>query len=149
MLLMKTVAFLCVANSARSQMAEGLARYLYGDRASFISAGSQPSQVNPLAIEVLGELGIDIGGHRSKSTDDIDFTGVDLVVTLCADEVCPLVPGQTKKQHWPFIDPANSLLGHDEQLELFRTTRDQIRKKLADLEHEGVLARPESLRELS
>jgi arsenate reductase len=71
-------------------MAEGLARNLYGDRAVCVSAGSLPSQVNPLALEALAEIGIDISRHRSKSTDDIDFSSGDLVVTLCADEACPL-----------------------------------------------------------
>ena len=143
---MKTIAFLCVANSARSQMAEGLARHLYGDRAKFVSAGSQPSHLNPLATQALAEIGIDIRQHRSKSTNDLDFSGIDLVVTLCADEVCPLVPGKTKKVHWPFTDPANASLPRAEQLKLFRTIRDQIRGKLDELEHFDVLNRSLSTR---
>ena len=79
---MKRILFLCVANSARSQMAEGLARRTFGNRAKVLSAGSQPATVNPYAIEAMAELGIDITGHRSKSVDEIDVTALDLVVTL-------------------------------------------------------------------
>src|SRR3546814_4196774 len=82
------VLFLCVANSARSQMAEGLARTLLDDRATVASAGSQPSQVNPYAVEAMAEIGIDISGQHSKSVADIDPASVDVVVTLCAEEVC-------------------------------------------------------------
>ena len=85
--------FLCVANSARSQMGEGLARSLNGRTATVQSAGSQPSRVNPNAITAMGEVGIDITSHRSKSTDEIDPASVDTAITLCAEEVCPLWPG--------------------------------------------------------
>src|SRR3546814_9614205 len=91
---MTRILFLCVANSARSQMAEGLTRYLLGDRATVMSAGSAPSRVNPYAVEAMAEIGIDISGHRSKSVDDIDPAEVDLVVTLCAEEDCPVLPGR-------------------------------------------------------
>ena len=83
---MKRVLFLCVANSAQSQMAEGLARQILGASIEVTSAGSLPSYVNPYAVEALAEIGIDISSHRSKSVDDIDATGIDLVVTLCAEE---------------------------------------------------------------
>lgn len=128
----KKIVFLCVANSARSQMAEGWARHLFGRHAEVFSAGSQPSRVNPLAIEVMREIGIDISGHWSKSVDDLDLPRMDLVVTLCADEVCPLVPGKVKKLHWPFPDPANSELPLEEQQRLFRIVRDQIGTKLRE-----------------
>ena len=82
---MKKMLFLCVANSARSQMAEGLARHRFGDRAEVVSAGSQPSRVNPLAVEVMQEIGIDIRSHHSKSVDTLDAARFDLVITLCAD----------------------------------------------------------------
>src|SRR3546814_14638889 len=81
---MTRILFLCVANSARSQMAEGLARHLLCDRATVMSAGSAPSRVNPYAIEAMAEIGIDISGQRSKQVDDIDPAGVDLVVTKSA-----------------------------------------------------------------
>ncbi len=102
------ILFLCVANSARSQMAEGLARqFLEGD-IEVMSAGSRPATVNPLAIEAMAELGIDISDHYSKSVDDIDINTVDLVITLCSDEVCPVLPGRVRRLHWPVTDPATS-----------------------------------------
>jgi arsenate reductase len=127
------ILFLCVANSARSQMAEGLARDLFGDRARVQSAGSLPSQVNPHAIEVMGELGIDLGGQRSKSVDTIDPTTVDLVVTLCAEEVCPVFLGDARRLHWPIPDPATDDPGvtREQRLERFRAARDTIRDRLA------------------
>ena len=130
------ILFLCVANSARSQMAEGLARHLFGPSVEVESAGSQPSRVNPLAIEALREVGLDISGHRSKGIDDIDLKTVDLIVTLCAEEVCPVVPGPTKKLHLPFTDPAGHGGTHEEQFEKFRTARDQIRQRLVALKDE-------------
>src|SRR3546814_18848416 len=105
---MKRILFLCVANSARSQMAEGLTRQILGDRATVMSAGSAPSRVNPYAVEAMAEIGIDISGQRSKPVDDIDPAGVDLVVTLCAEEVCPLLPGRVPSLPWPIADPASS-----------------------------------------
>ena len=95
------ILFLCVANSARSQMAEGLARALFGERALVQSAGSSPSRVNPLAIQVMSELGIDITKQCSKSVDTIAPRIVDLVITLCAEEVCPVFLGEAKRLHWP------------------------------------------------
>ena len=83
------ILFLCVANSARSQMAEGLARRILGEQAEVSSAGSNPTPVHPHAIEAMAEIGIDITGQVSKSVDTMDLSGLDLVVTLCADEVCP------------------------------------------------------------
>ena len=126
------ILFLCVANSARSQMAEGLARAMLGKKADVMSAGSAPSRVNPLAIEVMREIGIDISGHTSKSVDDIDLADVDLVITLCADEVCPVVPGRTKKLHWPFTDPAGEGRSSEETKKIFREVRDQIRDRIRD-----------------
>ena len=94
-----SVLFLCVANSARSQMAEGLARALFGDAVRVQSAGSQPSRVNPFAIAALGELGLDVGAQHSKSVDDIDPASVDLVITLCAEEVCPVFLSRAARMH--------------------------------------------------
>ena len=102
--------FLCVANSARSQMAEGIARQLAGDRLPIQSAGSAPSRVNPLAVRALAEIGIDASGQRSKSVDEIDRSTVDTVITLCAEEVCPVYLGSARRLHWPLPDPA----GHAE-----------------------------------
>lgn len=119
------VLFLCVANSARSQMAEGLARALLG--AGVQSAGSAPSRVNPLAVEAMREVGIDLGGHRSKAVDEIDPATVDTVITLCAEEVCPAWIGRVERLHWPMPDPAAG--GLDD----FRRVRDAIRARLLEL----------------
>lgn len=125
------ILFLCVANSARSQMAEGLARALFGDRARVQSAGSQPSRVNPYAVEVMNELGIDLATHTSKSVDSIDPATVDVVITLCAEEVCPVFLGTHRRLHWPIPDPASpEPLAREEMLQRFRTARDTLRAKL-------------------
>lgn len=128
----RRILFLCVANSARSQMAEGLARTLLGDRVEVLSAGSQPSKVNPYAIEAMAELGIDISGHRSKSVDEIDAAGLDLVVTLCAEEVCPVLPVRTRRFHWPIPDPSSTdpALSPEVLRQRFRGARDQIQARM-------------------
>ena len=127
-----SILFLCVANSARSQMAEGLARWLMGDGARIQSAGSQPSQVNPYAVEVMQELGVDLSTHTSKSVDTIDPATVDTVITLCAEEVCPAFLGQAERLHWPIPDPASPdpSIPREQMLARFRTARDSIRGML-------------------
>jgi len=127
-----SILFLCVANSARSQMAEGLARQMFGDRARVQSAGSEPSKVNPYAIEAMKEVGADLSSHSSKSVDTIDPASVDTVITLCAEEVCPVFLSKARRIHWPIPDPASkdSTIPHDEMLARFRTARDTIRGKL-------------------
>ena len=119
--------FLCVANAARSQMAEGLARALAPREGGyqFYSAGSQPGTLNPLAVRALAEEGIDIAHHRSKGLDDVPLAQADVIVTLCADEVCPFVPGPVRRLHWPLPDPAD--------LEDFRAVRDELRDLLPRL----------------
>jgi arsenate reductase len=129
-----SILFLCVANSARSQMAEGLARKLFpGIRIQ--SAGSRPSRVNPYAIEVLAEVGIEASTHTSKSVQDIDPATVDLVITLCAEEVCPLFLGQAEQLHWPIPDPASDdpALSPDAMRARFRAGRDEIQRRLEAL----------------
>jgi len=126
-----SILFLCVANSARSQLAEGLAR-----AAGFTvqSAGSRPTRVNPYAIEVMAEVGIDIGAHESKLVDAIDAEGVELVVTLCAEEVCPAFLRPVRRVHWPTPDPATSEpLAPDEMRARFRAARDAIAARIAAL----------------
>jgi len=127
-----SLVFLCVANSARSQMAEGLARSLFGGLVRVQSAGSQPSRVNPHAVAAMREVGIDITGQRSKSVDDIDPAGVGAVVTLCAEEVCPLWPGKVTRMHWPLPDPASTDPGMPAEtlLARFRAARDELRGRL-------------------
>lgn len=125
----KSILFLCVANSARSQMAEGLARMLFGERVSVQSAGSEPSHVSPYAIEVMRELGVDLTTHRSKSVQTIDPATVGTVITLCAEEVCPVFLGSARRLHWPIPDPASKdpSIARDELLARFRAARDTIR----------------------
>jgi protein-tyrosine-phosphatase/catechol 2,3-dioxygenase-like lactoylglutathione lyase family enzyme len=132
----KSLLFLCVANSARSQMAEGLARKLFGDRVAVQSAGSEPSTVNPYAIEVMREVGVDLGTHHSKSVQTIDSGTVGTVITLCAEEVCPVFLGQARRRHWPIQDPASKdpSLSREEMLTRFRTARDQIQGRLEVLD---------------
>ena len=123
---------MCVANSARSQLAEGLAKSILGPDFKIESAGSKPSKVNSYAIQVLSEVGIDISHNRSKSVFDLDSEFVerlDLVIALCEEEVCPAMVTKAKKLHWPLPDPAGSG-NSDEQLTKFRNTRDEIKKKL-------------------
>jgi arsenate reductase (thioredoxin) len=134
-IMMKHILFLCVANSARSQMAEGLARHLLGPEIEVMSAGSQPSRVNPYAIEAMAEIGIDISGHRSKSIAEINLTSVDKVITLCAEEVCPVLPGHVKRLHWPIPDPAANQTGlsHKQIQARFQAARDQINTRLQAL----------------
>ncbi len=128
----KGILFLCVANSARSQMAEGLARKLFGRRLPVQSAGSEPSHVNPYAVEVMREFGVDLTTHRSKSVQTIDPETVGTVITLCAEEVCPVFIGKARRLHWPIPDPASKdpSIPREEMLARFRTGRDTIRGML-------------------
>jgi arsenate reductase len=131
---MKRILFLCVANSARSQMAEGLARKMLGSDVEVLSAGSRPCKVNPYAIEAMSQIGIDISSHRSKSVDDMDATSVDTVVTLCADEVCPILPGRVQRLHWPIPDPASDdpAISAEELRKRFRAARDEIQARISN-----------------
>lgn len=122
---MPTILFLCVKNSARSQMAEGLARALAPAGYRFLSAGSDPGVINPLAIEALAEQRIDISRQRAKGLGAISLDQVDTVVTLCAEEVCPVVPGQVRRLHWALPDPKD--------LASFRAVRDDLRLRLPSL----------------
>jgi arsenate reductase len=130
-----TILFLCVANSARSQMAEGLARMIFGARVPVLSAGSAPAGVNPYAIEVMRELGVDLTTHRSKSVHTIDPASVGTVVTLCAEEVCPVFLGEARRLHWPIPDPASAdpAISREEMLTRFRAARDTLREKIERL----------------
>ena len=130
---MKKLLFLCVANSARSQMAEGLARRRFGRNAQIQSAGSRPSSVNRLAVRVMEEIGIDISGQTSKSVDTIAADSVDTVVTLCAEQVCPAFLGFARRIHWPLNDPAAATGGEAERLQTFRVVRDEIARRLGTL----------------
>lgn len=131
---MTSILFLCVANSARSQLGEGLARQLFpGFRIQ--SAGSRPSRVNPHALEALAEHGIDASAHASKPVSDIDPASVDLVITLCAEEVCPAFLGRAERLHWPIPDPASDdpSLSPEDLRARFRAARDEIARRLEAL----------------
>jgi arsenate reductase len=127
----KHILFLCVANSARSQMAEGIARALAPLGVKVSSAGSTPSKVNPLAIKVLAEIGIDISRQYSKSVADIPPADVDLVVTLCSEDECPLFLGKATRLHWGLSDPAGAQGDESCKLQAFRNVRDEISRRLA------------------
>jgi len=128
-----TVLFLCVANSARSQMAEGLARQLAPPGFRFWSAGSEPGTLHPLAVAALAEQGIDLSHHRAKGLASIPLAQVDTIVTLCADEVCPIVPGNVRRLHWPLPDPASARGSDAERLAAFRNARDTLARLLPTL----------------
>jgi arsenate reductase len=128
------VLVLCTGNSCRSQMGEGWLRHDLRDRIEVHSAGTRPSFVHPLAIRVMGEAGVDISSHRSKSVEEVKGLAFDLVVTVCdsAREACPILPGARKTLHQVFEDPA--LAGDGEKaLPVFRRVRDEIRARLVPL----------------
>jgi arsenate reductase len=112
-------------------MAEGVARHLAPKDVKISSAGSSPSRVNPLAIRALAEIGIDITGHSSKSVNDIPPGDVEAVITLCAEEVCPVWLGKAFKLHWGLPDPARPGEPDEVQLQYFREVRDELRKRLS------------------
>ncbi len=134
-----TIVFLCVANSARSQMAEGLARATAPAGWRVYSAGSDPAVTHPFAVEVLHEKGVDISQHRSKGFESVPLDEADYIVTLCAEEVCPAVAGSAQRIHWPLPDPASQGELVRQQVEAFRRTRDEIQRRLDDFwaQHRG------------
>jgi arsenate reductase len=132
--------YVCVANSARSQIAEGLAKQIFGNKAWIESAGSEPKFVSPFAEAVLKEIGIDISKNHSKSYEKLPpqfIVDIDYIITLCAEEVCPVMASNTAKRlHWPFPDPATKDLFSDDQiLKRFREARDAISKKIKEFSH--------------
>jgi arsenate reductase (thioredoxin) len=136
---MLNLLFMCVANSARSQLAEGLAREIFGANATVQSVGSHPGKLNPFAVEAMKEIGIDISRQWSKSTDDLSPTFIvqlNYVITLCAEEVCPVMVSKAKKLHWPLKDPATGEGTDAEKLQRFRETRDQIKERLIAFQKE-------------
>lgn len=126
----KRVLILCTGNSARSQMAEGLLRAMAGERFDVESAGVAPSAVRPEAIEALGEIGIDISGHRSKSVEEFSGQQFDYIITVCdnAKESCPVFPGKAVRIHRMFEDPpAESEGDYESRMKIFRRVRDEVR----------------------
>jgi arsenate reductase len=131
---MKKILFMCVANSARSQMAEGIAKTLYPN-IEFKSAGSIPSKVNPLAIQVMEEINIDITDHFSKDFESLEnnfIDNLDYVIPLCKEEVCPLLNSDAIVIPMPLEDPASENFS-DNKLNKFREVRDLIKYKLKEL----------------
>ncbi len=125
------ILILCTGNSCRSHMAEGLLRHAAGNLFDVQSAGSKPTgYVHPKAIRVMQEIGIDISRHRSKSFHEFLDQGVETVITVCgnADQACPMFPGQVRRHHWGFDDPAQAPGSEEEQLEVFRRVRDEMAK---------------------
>jgi arsenate reductase len=129
------VMFVCTGNSARSQMAEGFARYLGGGRVEAHSAGVAPSRLNPFAVVAMREKEIDISAHESKAFDWDLARQMDVVVTVCghANETCPLLPPEVKRLHWPLEDPAAAAGSEDEILATFRRIRDQVESRVEEL----------------
>ncbi|MFG0257408.1 MAG: arsenate reductase ArsC [Phycisphaerales bacterium JB043] len=128
----KRVLFLCTGNSCRSQMAEGWARHLRSDDIEACSAGTEPGGLNPMAVRVMEEAGVDISGHRSRHIDEFTGISLDLVVTVCgsAHESCPVFSGSTRVVHQGFDDPPHLARGlsDGDALEIYRRVRDEIRE---------------------
>jgi arsenate reductase len=129
---MKGVLFLCVANSARSQMAEGIAGPLAPAGTRIWSAGSRPTNVRPEAIAVLKEIGIDISRNHAKAVAEIPAAEVDTVITLCGEEECPVFLGKATRLHWGLPDPAAVSGSETERLDAFRQVRDELRRRIGD-----------------
>jgi arsenate reductase (thioredoxin) len=122
------VLFLCNHNAARSQMAEGLLRYLYGEYFDVRSAGNNPSTLSPYAVQVMSEIGVDISKHRSKSVKEFDGWEYDYVVTVCGSgEVCPVFLGGKQCNHVPFEDPESVKDSEENKIMAFRRVRDALR----------------------
>ncbi|WP_417910511.1 arsenate reductase ArsC [Candidatus Electronema sp. PJ] len=132
----KAVLFVCIHNSARSQMAEAFLKQMGGGRFEAASAGIEAGRLNPLAVETMQEIGIDISGNAVTNVFDLLRQGktFDYVITVCDDasgERCPLFPGQAERLHWPCDDPAKLTGSHAEQLERIRQIREQLRQRVA------------------
>lgn len=137
---MKKILFLCTGNSCRSQMAEGWAKSLKGNFFEFYSAGIEAHGLNPKAVQVMQEAGVDISKHSSKTFSDLKDVPFDVIFTVCghADETCPAVPSQTRKIHVGFDDPpklAKSASSEEEALSHYRRVRDEIKHFILTIEH--------------
>ncbi len=128
----RRILILCTGNSARSQMAEGLLRHLGGPAVDVHSAGTKPVGVNPLAVEAMREIGLDISRHRSKSVAEFEGRQFDAVITVCdsAAERCPVFPGAPRRIHWSLPDPAAATGSPEERLLVFRRVRDTLEELL-------------------
>ena len=131
----KRILFLCTGNSCRSQMAEGWTKHLGSDLAEVESAGIEAHGKNPRAIAVMKEVGVDIAGQESTRVTEDMIRKANIIVTVCghADEHCPVVPPGVTKIHWPLSDPAKAKGSEEEIMALFRATRDEVRRRVAEL----------------
>lgn len=129
------ILFVCTGNSARSQIAEGFARHSGGGRIEPHSAGMEPTRLNPNAVAVMRERGIDISHQQSKAFDEYVAWGMDYVITVCgsAHERCPVLPPEVRRLHWPLEDPARAQGTPEEVLQAFRQSRDEIEGRVRDL----------------
>jgi arsenate reductase len=129
------ILFLCTGNSCRSQMAEGWLRTLGGGKVQAASGGIEAHGIHPLAIQVMAERGINLCTQHSKCLTDSLLEAADWIITLCghADEHCPVVPGRVIREHWPLADPARAGGSGEEVLEVFRTVRDEIERRVREL----------------
>ncbi len=130
----KRVLFLCTGNSCRSQMADGIINHDFADRIEAFSAGTEPHGLNPKAVQVMAEIGIDISKNSSDHLSKFDGQQFDFAITLCgdADEKCPLVVGGAKRAHIGFDDPPKATGSEAEILDLYRRVRDEIRQQLGE-----------------
>lgn len=130
----KNAIFICTGNSCRSQIAEGLLRSMAGDRFNVYSAGTHPSRVNPMAMAVMEEWGLDLSGHTSDPIDRYLDRGMDIVITVCdhANESCPVFPGDVERIHWSIDDPFMGWTFDTSGLDRFRETRDSLKEKLEE-----------------
>jgi arsenate reductase len=137
---MLKVLFLCTENACRSQMAEGLVNHYLAGKVKAFSAGVAPEVVNPRAIKVMAELGIDLSGQRSKSVTEFEGQQFDLVITVCdsAREQCPFFAGASRMLHAGFPDPGRAQGTEEEIMAVFRRVRDEMREKLLPLLEEKV-----------
>lgn len=129
------ILFLCTGNSCRSQMAEGWARHLAGERFTVESAGIEAHGKNPRAIEVMADAGVDISKQASKVVTTDMLKAADVIITVCghADEHCPVVPNKALKLHWPLSDPAKAKGTEEQIMSQFRASRDEISERVVDL----------------
>jgi arsenate reductase len=123
--------FLCVANSVRSQIAEGIANRLAPAEVEVYSAGSSPARISSYAIRVLGEIGIDASGQYAKPIEAIPLDRIATVITLCIEEVCPVVPAEVQRLHWPIVDPSGAGVLEADVLDSYRRVREELWSRLS------------------
>ena len=132
MLTKKKIIFICTGNACRSQIAHGLLEKMAGDKFEVFSAGSHPSQVHPMSLKIMEEIGIDISHHTSDFIDDYLNAGIEIVITVCnnANKICPVFPGNAEKLHWSIKDPFKGWDFDETQIQSFRDTREEIKQKI-------------------